>query len=907
MPSKMLRRRSIFLTKFRRQNSNTIGMKTLPIYTEFNSSPLHKLDPLQNNPQCTRCSNTTQAQQHRCMPAVGATGGVYVLTERVDALSAKSGVPLAGAHIDYLRALIRNHWQGNIVVDTAVRCYLPETNFEHAIVNCAPYTLNNILASNPQLVIAIGEHAIHQLLGRSVGTRYGVSWVLNELEAPSSTQYIPVFCVHDEFIGINNFYRKNFEFCIAEIFKNLQTTLQYRKFLEEKYTVVEPTHASVEYAVQLLCAGDTLTFDCETAGVHGNDDFEILCASFTNTEGATVVFPQNVLDTNKGIAAIKKIFSGKKLNGHFLPYDVNCFYFDKRFKLDLIEQMHYDTRILLKLAHGEMRTKLEIAAEIVGMGGHKKVIEQAIAAVERDINGVASQHTRKKPYVCKSNFTANSLPAHRLAQIHSKAIDAKSYAFKFIDRDLLHRYNTLDSLATHALLEKYKNILRDVPHSKHYWESFGLDTLRALTQIMRTGVPIDVQNLSVLNKYLETQLDATDLHLSQYVQGVNWNSPQQVGTLLFEKLQLKNKSRPTATGRYSTDDEALKKIKDQHPVVALILERRRLEKLNGTYAKGIAHAVRDDGRIHMKLEQDSVETGRLSCREPNMQNWPRTEDEHKNTEGKMLRDCIAAPDGYCVIEHDYSQLELRVAAALAQCPSMRDMFLKQGVDMHAATARLISFVWSIKQEVWDTLTDEQRKPYRAKAKIVNFAVHYNKTVKALAADLNCSVDEAQKIVDAILNVFPEVKQAIKWSENFVAKNGGIFVEYAGKPALWRDLWGIGFSDDGKYSGVKSNARNGCWNTRVQGFAGFLTEASLRPSQKAFEFYKIDGYICNTVHDSIISIVSVNDSRKAAKIIYDVMVRQPMPFNVPLEVDVSVGQRWGSLKKLPHEQFKSIVL
>ena len=283
-----------------------------------------------------------------------------------------------------------------------------------------------------------------------------------------------------------------------------------------------------------------------------------------------------------------------------------------------------------------------------------------------------------------------------------------------------------------------------------------------------------------------------------------------------------------------------------------------------------------------------------NCQSPNLQNIPSGSRDTYEKLGKMARDCFVAPRGRTLVELDYSQIELRVAAHIARDPVMIATF-QSGMDFHLATAKMVApLAWGVKD--WDALPPELKKKYRTDSKVVNFGVHYGKTPHGLADELGITVALAEKLLAAILGEFKVLRAEMQRTLRQGHTDGGVMVEHQGHPVNWRPLPALGeMGDDAK--GRRINAENALWNTRVQGQAAHLTTASLWPLTLALEARpELEAFPVLTVHDSLMVECREEAAEEVARIARQVMTRYDLG-GVPIVVDAAIGPAWGSLVEL----------
>jgi DNA polymerase-1 len=269
-----------------------------------------------------------------------------------------------------------------------------------------------------------------------------------------------------------------------------------------------------------------------------------------------------------------------------------------------------------------------------------------------------------------------------------------------------------------------------------------------------------------------------------------------------------------------------------------------------------------------------------------MQNIPRAKG---SSEAKMARSCFIAPPGYTLLEADFSQVELRVAAMLAKDTVMIEDFRK-GIDIHAENARICAkHAWKIEPHVWASMTKDERDPFRSKIKTSTFAKLYGKTIKGLAKQLNCSEQEAQYLVNQIWGRYKILDQWTKDMVREARKTGETWTWWDGQITRRRYIHGIAHPDDG----IASHYERVSYNNAVQGTANEFCLASVSKITREIKEMEFDAYLAGTVHDSILSIVRDEELPQYARMKRAAM----MSFNsegVPLNVDLKTGRDWGDL-------------
>lgn len=379
------------------------------------------------------------------------------------------------------------------------------------------------------------------------------------------------------------------------------------------------------------------------------------------------------------------------------------------------------------------------------------------------------------------------------------------------------------------------------------------------------GFPIDVKVLDEFGD--EYKKKAKELEEEIYaLAGEKFNiaSPKQIGDILFNKLGL------YANKKLSTSVDSLKEIANEHPIVNKILEYRKYFKLITTYVEGLKKHIYPDGKIYAKFNQALTTTGRLSSSEPNLQNISVRDEE-----GKLIRKAFYYPDeNYEILSLDYSQIELRVLAALSNCQGLKDVFLSNE-DIHSATAKKIF-----------NLQGEPTPLQRRKAKTVNFGVVYGISDWGLAEQLEIGPKEAREIINSFYSSFPEVATFFQHIVADATRDGYVST-LLGRRRYLREL------HDANYN-VRESAKRAAMNAPVQGTAADLIKYAMNKVHQALLDNKLETRMICQIHDELIFRVPKKEKETAYKLIKDIM-ENALLIDVPLEVDGGFGRDWYSAK------------
>ena len=393
--------------------------------------------------------------------------------------------------------------------------------------------------------------------------------------------------------------------------------------------------------------------------------------------------------------------------------------------------------------------------------------------------------------------------------------------------------------------------------------------IKILIGMERAGVKIDVAALKEYGRELDKEILSYAQTIHSYADpGFNPDSPKQLGELLFGKLKLDPLSaRRTQTGQYSTDEKTLSKLVGLHPVVQAVLDYRACSKLKSTYVDKLPTLIDADGRVHTTYSQAFTETGRLSSADPNLQNIPiRTE------RGKMIRKAfVSRDDDHVLVSADYSQIELRIMAALSKDEAMLQAF-RDGVDIHRETASRVYGVMSA------FVTDEQR----SKCKMVNFGIIYGISAFGLSQRLKVSRKEATSLIEAYFKLYPGVKRYMDEAVQS-AREKGYAETILGRRRTLKDI-------NSRNATIRQAAERDAMNTPIQGSAADLIKLAMVRVDAAIKAAGLKAQMVLQIHDELVFDVPLAEVDTLKEI-----VRREMSgaydFGVPLEVGIGSGKNW----------------
>lgn len=402
------------------------------------------------------------------------------------------------------------------------------------------------------------------------------------------------------------------------------------------------------------------------------------------------------------------------------------------------------------------------------------------------------------------------------------------------------------------------------------FENIELPLAKVLAEMERAGFLVDCEGLKRQSEELSERIKLIESEIYSLVgYEFNLNSPKQLGTALFEKLQLPARKK-TKSG-YSTNAEVLESLKYAHPAVEKLLEYRQLAKLKSTYCDGLQACVGEDGRIHTTFNQTEARTGRISSLDPNLQNIPvRTE------EGRKIRGHFTVPQGYMLCDADYSQIELRVLAAMSGDKNMAEAF-NTGVDIHTVTA---SQVFGMPVEMVTPLL-------RTRAKAVNFGIIYGIGAFSLSKDLGVSRSDADNYIKGYLAAYPAVGEYMEKTINEAKKNGYVTTLFGRR----RYLPELSSSNRQLREFGERVARN----APIQGTAADIIKIAMIRVSKRLKEELPDAKLILQVHDELIVECPETDADTACRILKEEM-ENAVDMSVKMSVDVHTGKNWLEAKE-----------
>jgi len=585
--------------------------------------------------------------------------------------------------------------------------------------------------------------------------------------------------------------------------------------------------AAIQTLVKKLSAAAEICFDTETTGIDANNA-ELVGLSFSISPGEAwyVPCPADQVATKAILAAFDKLFA-----------DTSKTWIGQNIKYDLLILKWYGRTLAGKLFD------TMLAHYVIEPEG------------KRGMDLLSAQFLGYEP-------------------VHIEELIGKKGkgqgTMRDVDPERVKEYAAEDADITLQLKNVFLPKLKEKDVEKVFYEVEN-PLVKVLTDMEFEGVRIDEAFLKDYSVQLEK--DAKVAEESVYKQaGVRFNlsSPKQLGEVLFEKLQLDPKAKKTKTGQYATGEDVLLKLAHQSAIVEDILTYRELTKLRSTYVDSLPLLVNaKTGRVHTTYGQAVAVTGRLASNNPNLQNIPVRTDR-----GKEIRKAFIPRDkDHTLLSADYSQIELRIVAAISGDPNMCEAF-RHGKDIHTATAA----------KVYGVEEKEVTKEMRYKAKSVNFGIIYGQGAFGLADNLGISRSEAKGIIDNYKKEFPGISKYMEDTVN-TAREKGFVQTLMGRKRWLRDINSANFT-------VRGFAERNAINSPIQGTAADMIKMAMVRIHEEMKKTTLKSRMIMQVHDELVFDVAKGEAEELKALVLEGMQGAlPLPNNVPVIAEAGMGSNW----------------
>ena len=429
-------------------------------------------------------------------------------------------------------------------------------------------------------------------------------------------------------------------------------------------------------------------------------------------------------------------------------------------------------------------------------------------------------------------------------------------------------YAVEDADITFQLAQHFRPELKEA-NTEELFNEIEIPLLHVLADMEQEGINLDKDFLNSLAKDLDN--DIKNLELKIYKEAgeeFNISSPKQLGEILFDKLKLVDKPKKTKTGQYSTAEDVLSYLAKDHEIIQSVLDYRGLSKLKSTYVDALPEQIEGStGRVHTDYMQTVAATGRLSSNNPNLQNIPiRTE------RGRQVRKAfIPRNEEYTLLAADYSQIELRIIAALSEESTMIEAF-KNGEDIHASTA----------SKVFNVPLQDVTREQRSNAKTVNFGIIYGVSAFGLSNQTDLSRAEAKELIETYYKTYPKLRNYINEQIEFARENGYVQT-VLGRRRYLKDI-------NGSNAIVRGAAERNAVNAPIQGSAADIIKIAMINIHKKLEEGKYKSKMLLQVHDELVFDIYKPELEELKTMIKTEM-ENAYKLSVPLDVELGVGNNW----------------
>ncbi len=585
------------------------------------------------------------------------------------------------------------------------------------------------------------------------------------------------------------------------------------------------TTKAIELLVEKMSQQESVCFDTETTGLNTLDaELVGIAFSWQSHTGFYVPIPKDDNEKENRLAKLKAFFENENIEkvGQNLKYDLKVL---KNHGVEVKGKL-FDTMLAHYIINPDMRHNMDVLAETY-LNYSPKPIEDLIG---------------------KKGKNQGSMRDVELENITEYAVE---------DADI-----------TLQLKQFFEEELKEA-HNEPLFNKMEIPLVRVLAEMEIEGIKVDKNVLKDISKSLDKDIE--ELEQSIYKQAdeeFNIGSPKQLGEILFGKLKIAKKPKKTKSGQYSTAEDVLSYHAKDHQIAQDVLDWRGLTKLQNTYVDALPKQIhKKTGRVHTEFMQTVAATGRLSSTNPNLQNIPiRTE------RGRMVRKAfVPRDDDYTLLAADYSQIELRIIAALSEEKTMIKAF-QDGEDIHASTAA----------KIFDVKLNDVTREQRSQAKTVNFGIIYGVSAFGLSNQTNLSRSESKELIETYYKTYPKLRDYIDKQVEFAREN-----EYV-KTVMGRRRY---LKDINASNGmVRSGAERNAVNAPIQGSAADIIKVAMINIHNKLNEGHYKSKMLLQIHDELIFDVHKSELDELKPLIQSEM-ENAYELKVPLDVEVGVGSNW----------------
>ncbi|WP_299894939.1 DNA polymerase I [uncultured Aquimarina sp.] len=593
---------------------------------------------------------------------------------------------------------------------------------------------------------------------------------------------------------------------------------------EHFYQSVAPGMA-MKLFLQNLLKQNNVCFDTETTGLDPlTAELVGIAFSWEAGKGFYIPFPEDKNEAQELIELLRPFFEAEDIVkiGQNLKYDIKVL---AKYNLEVKGKL-FDTMLAHYLINPDMRHNMDVLSET---------------------------------YL---NYT----PVSITELIGKKGKNQLS--FRQVPQEKQTEYAVEDADITYQLKEHFTPEL-NAANILSLFEDIEVPLLRVLADMEIEGINLDKEFLQSLSEELDKDIKTLESDIyTEAGEEFNIASPKQLGIVLFEKMKLVDKPKKTKTGQYSTAEDVLSYLAKDHKIIQNILDYRGLSKLKSTYVDALPNQVNENtGRVHTDYMQTVAATGRLSSNNPNLQNIPiRTE------RGRQVRKAfVPRSEDYTLLAADYSQIELRIIAALSEEETMISAF-KNGEDIHASTAA----------KVFNVPISEVTREQRSNAKTVNFGIIYGVSAFGLSNQTNLSRSEAKELIDTYYKTYPKLRNYMSEQVDFARENGYVQT-VLGRRRYLKDI-------NSANAVVRGAAERNAVNAPIQGSAADIIKIAMINIHKKLKESNYKTKMLLQVHDELVFDVFKSELEEIKSLIQSEM-ENAYKLAVPLDVDLGLGTNW----------------
>nr|WP_299031513.1 DNA polymerase I [uncultured Tenacibaculum sp.] len=600
-------------------------------------------------------------------------------------------------------------------------------------------------------------------------------------------------------------------------FKTIENTNHFYQLIN--------TPLSRKLLLEKLMQQNSVCFDTETTGLKALEvELVGIAFSWEAGKGYYVPFPENQEETKVILEEFRTFFEAETIEkiGHNLKYDIKVL---SNYNMPVQGKL-FDTMIAHYLINPDMRHNMDVLAET---------------------------------YLNYQPFSITELIGKK---------GKNQLSMRQVELPKQTEYAVEDADITYQLQEHFSKELESGNVTKLFNE-VETPLVSVLTAMEIEGINLDTNFLKTLSKALSKDISQLEQNIyEQAGEEFNIASPKQLGPILFDKLKLVDKPKKTKTGQYSTAEDVLSYLAKDHQIVADILEYRQYKKLQSTYVDALPNEINPKtGRVHTVYAQAVAATGRLSSNNPNLQNIPI-----RTKRGQEVRKAfIPRNEDYVLLAADYSQIELRIIAALSEEETMIKAF-QHGEDIHASTAA----------KVFNVPIEEVTREQRSNAKTVNFGIIYGVSAFGLSNQTDLSRKEAKELIDTYYATYPKLRNYISKQVDFAREHGYVETVLHRRRYL-KDI-------NSRNAIVRGAAERNAVNAPIQGSAADIIKLAMINIYKRFEQENFKSKMLLQVHDEL-----VFDAHKDELDIIKPIIKQEMEnafkMSVPLDVEIDTGANW----------------